>query len=135
MVIEPLLFKKIHACAQVDLIDMQTCSDRNFKYILNYQDHLTKFVILRPIQMKTAEKVAHILLDIFCILGASSVLQSDNGREFANRVIEELKVTWSELSIVHSKPRHSHSQGSVERANQDVQKILFAWMEDNKTNH
>ncbi|XP_039315021.1 KRAB-A domain-containing protein 2-like isoform X2 [Solenopsis invicta] len=41
---------------------------------------------------------------------------------------------WLELSIVHGKPRHSQSQGSVERANQDVQKILFAWVEDNKTN-
>ena len=128
------MFKETHARAQVDLIDMQTCPDHNFKYILNYQDHLTKFVILRPMQTKTAEEVTHILLDIFCILGAPSVLQSDNGRKFANRIIEELKVMWPELTIVHGKPRHSQSQGSVERANQDVQKILFAWMEDNKTN-
>ncbi|XP_024877031.1 KRAB-A domain-containing protein 2-like, partial [Temnothorax curvispinosus] len=62
------------------------------------------------------------------------VLQSDNGREFANRIIEELKTMWPELSIVHGKPRHSQNQGSVERANQNVQKILFAWLEDNKTN-
>ncbi|XP_072945366.1 KRAB-A domain-containing protein 2-like [Epargyreus clarus] len=41
---------------------------------------------------------------------------------------------WPELSIVYGKPRHSQSQGSVERANQHVQQILFAWMEDNKTN-
>lgn len=134
LVVKPLLFKETHARAQVDLIDMQTCPDHNFKYILNYQDHLTKFVILRPMQTKTAEEVTHILLDIFCILGAPSVLQSDNGREFANRIIEELKVMWPELAIVHGKPRHSQSQGSVERANQDVQKILFAWIEDNKTN-
>jgi len=134
LVVKPLLFTEIQARAQVDLIDMQTCPDGDYKYILNYQDHLTKFVILRPVQTKTAEEVAHILLDIFCILGAPLVLQSDNGRDFASRIIEEVKVIWPKLLIVHGKPWHSQSQDSVEQANQDVQKILFAWMEDNKTN-
>jgi hypothetical protein len=34
---------------------------------------------------------------------------------------------------VHGKPRHSQSQGSVERCNQDVRDILTAWLADNKT--
>lgn len=50
-----------------------------------------------------------------------------------NKIINELKILWPGLSIVHGKPRHSQSQGSVERANQDFQKILFAWMEENST--
>lgn len=41
---------------------------------------------------------------------------------------------WLQLKIVHGKPRHSQSQGSVERANRDVQDILRAWMSDNKSN-
>ena len=57
------------------------------------------------------------------------MLQADNGREFANRVIESLKEMWSGLHIVHGKPRHSQSQGSVERANQDVEKMLSTWMQ------
>ena len=28
-------------------------------------------------------------------------------------------------------PRHSQTQGSIERCNQDVEKMLFAWMRDN----
>lgn len=31
---------------------------------------------------------------------------------------------WKGLKIVHGKPRHSQSQGSVERANQHVEKLL-----------
>ncbi|KAF0751495.1 Uncharacterized protein FWK35_00017713 [Aphis craccivora] len=38
------------------------------------------------------------------------------------------------LKIVHGKPRHSQSQGSVERANQDVENMLATWLTDNKTN-
>lgn len=36
----------------------------------------------------------------------------------------------SGLKIVHGKPRHSQSQGSVERANQDIQNMLMTWMDD-----
>lgn len=81
LVVKPLVFTEIHARAQVDLIDMQTCPDRDFKYILNYQDHLTKFVILRLLKTKTAEEVAHILLDIFFILGAPSIGQWQRVRQ------------------------------------------------------
>ena len=60
--------------------------------MLNYQDHLTKFVILRPLKAKTAVAIVHKVLDIFLSFGAPSILQSDNGREFVNQVIEGLKV-------------------------------------------
>ncbi|GFQ87378.1 KRAB-A domain-containing protein 2 [Trichonephila clavata] len=41
---------------------------------------------------------------------------------------------WKNVKIVHGKPRHNQTQGSVERANQDMQNILTAWMNDNDTN-
>ncbi|GBM04964.1 hypothetical protein AVEN_126109-1 [Araneus ventricosus] len=34
------------------------------------------------------------------------------------------------MKIVHGKPRHSQSQGSVERANQDIENMLGTWMKD-----
>jgi len=42
---------------------------------------------------------------------------------------------WPELKIVHGKPRHSQSQGSVERANQDVENMLTTWMQTETTTH
>ncbi|XP_050062904.1 KRAB-A domain-containing protein 2-like [Aphis gossypii] len=57
----------------------------------------------------------------------------DNGREFANQVVTEICAMWPELKIVHGKPRHSQSQGSVERANQDIENILATWLQDNRT--
>ena len=58
-------------------------------------------------------------------------MQSDNGREFANKVVTEVTELWPECKIIHGKPRHSQSQGSVERANQDVETILACWIRDN----
>ena len=40
---------------------------------------------------------------------------------------------WNGLKIVHGKPHHSQSQGSVERTNRDIEDILFSLMEENCT--
>ena len=133
VVVKPLLFSEFNSRAQVDLIDFQSQPDGVFRFVLVYQDHLTKFVNLKALQRKRAKAVADKLIDIFTFMGAPSVLQSDNGREFVNRIIENLKQIWPELVIVHGKPRHSQSQGSVERANGDVKNMIYTWMTENKT--
>jgi hypothetical protein len=37
----------------------------------------------------------------------------------------------SECKIVHGKPRHPQSQGSVERANADIKDMTVTWMREN----
>ncbi len=65
---------------------MQSQADGDYRFIMTYQDNLTKFVILRPLKNKTAVAVAEELVDIFCIFGAPRILHTDNGREFNNSV-------------------------------------------------
>lgn len=45
--------------------------------------------------------------------------------------IDALVALWPECKIVHGKPRHSQSQGSIERAHLDIERKLIAWMNDN----
>ncbi|XP_069615885.1 KRAB-A domain-containing protein 2-like [Ranitomeya imitator] len=133
LVVKPILHSEMNSRAQVDLIDMQSNCDNDFKFIFVYQDHVTKFVLLHALCTKTAEEVAYHLLDIFSTFGAPCILHSDNGREFCNKVIQNLCAMWPDMKIVHGKPRHSQSQGSVERANQDIENMLSMWMETNKS--
>ncbi|XP_023014462.2 uncharacterized protein [Leptinotarsa decemlineata] len=49
---------------------------------------------------------------------------------FVNNVISELVTLSPELKIVHGKPRHSQNQGSVERANQDLENMMSSWLKD-----
>ena len=116
---------------QVDLVDMQSMPNGQFKWIMVYQDHLTKFCVLRSLTSKRACEVGFQLLDIFLLLGAPHILQSDNGCEFTAAVITELKIMWPDLRMVHGKPRHPQSQGSVERLNCDIKDMLIAWLGDN----
>ena len=67
------------------------------------------------------------------MFGAPLRLLSDNGREYAHKIIQNLADVWPGMKLVHGKPRHSRSQGSVERSNQEVRDMLVAWMSDNNT--
>ncbi|KAL4085073.1 hypothetical protein QTP88_027911 [Uroleucon formosanum] len=100
---------KMHAVLskQYSIFYLYSLPDGKYKWILNYQDHHTKFISLLLLESKRAVEVASNLLTIFLTFGAPKILQSDNGREF--------------------------SQGSRERSNQDVENMLRAWMKDNKT--
>ena len=76
--IKPVIFSEMNFRAQVELIDMQSQPDGDLKWVLVYQDHLTKFVQLRPVTSKRAPEIAYQLPDIFSIFEAPSILQSDN---------------------------------------------------------
>ena len=78
LIVRPITSKDFNSRGQVDLIDLQSASDGNFKWLMNYQDHATKFVFLRPLQSKRAAEVAMELLKIFLEVGAPRILQSDN---------------------------------------------------------
>jgi len=134
LVVRPILSHYMNSRCQVDLNDMQCEPEGYYRFIKNYQNHFTKFTTLRPLKSKTAEEVAYQLMDIFCIFGAPVILQSDNGCEYANKIIQNLADMWPGMKLVHGKARHSQSQGSVERSNQDVRDMLVAWMSDNNTN-
>ena len=117
----------------IDILQAQP--DTEFKFILNYQDHFSKFCILRPLKRKTATAVAEQLVDIFSLMGPPAILQSDNGRELKNKeLVDEVLEMWPGLKMVHGKPRHSQSQGSVERANRDVENLIACWQADNNSN-
>ena len=79
-----LQFAKI--LKQVDLCDYQTMKDGDFKYIFHAQFHFTKSSVLRPMKSKTAEETALLLLEVLLDFGCPVIIQSDNGREFVNKV-------------------------------------------------
>ena len=84
---KPILSDELNSRVQVDLIDYQRQPDGCYKWIMNYQDHLTKYVRLRVLKTKTAEEVAEKILEIILDNnGAPNILQTDNGREFDNKV-------------------------------------------------
>ena len=77
--------------------------------------------------------MANVLLDSFSIFGVPVILQSDNGREFRNQIVYALKAKLPDMNFVHGRARHPQSQGSVERSNADIKKMIASWMRENKS--
>jgi len=73
----------------VDLIDYRSLPDDEFKWVLHYKEHLTKFSYLWPLTAKNAALVTQELLHHFLMYGAPRVLQSDNGCEFVADIISD----------------------------------------------
>ena len=107
LVARPILSHHMNSRFQVDLTDMQSELDGYYRFIMNYQDHLTKFTILPPLKSRTSEEVSHHLMDIFCMFDVSLTPQSDNGSEFANKIIQTFADMWPGKKLVHGKPRYS----------------------------
>ncbi|GFX28338.1 KRAB-A domain-containing protein 2 [Trichonephila clavipes] len=132
--VEPIISSELNFRCQVDLIDLQSNREGEYKFKMVYQDNFTKFVQLRTLKTKRAEEAAYHVFSIFLTFGTRVILQSDNGTEFNNQVISEICAMWKDVKIVYGKPRHSQTQGSDERANQDIKNRLTAWKNDNDTN-
>ena len=130
IVVKPIRSSDFSSRGQVDLIDMQASWSENspYNFLLVYQDHLTKFVILCPIKNKTAVEVSSTLLDIFCLIGSPHILEVIMA-EFKNaNLAVMIRELWPGCTIVNGRPRHPQSHGSVERANKEIKKVLGALM-------
>lgn len=128
LVPKPILQPTFNSRAQVDLIDMQSQRYNDYKFIMNYQEHFTKYIVLKPLKSKCTEEIAYNLIDIYTLFGIPAILQSCSGKKFVTSVINKLNVIWDEVKIDYGWPKHSESLESVERNNRDVQEMLSAWM-------
>eukprot|EP00956_Cyclotella_meneghiniana_P013890 scaffold20361_cov46-Cyclotella_meneghiniana.AAC.3 len=149
----PIVTKGYGNRGQIDLIDMQSMPDGSFKFICHYSDHGIKFGAAGALIQKTCRAVALFLFDLFTLIGPPKTLQSDNGREFSNvalegkaqkvyldeefmdNVITELAMLWPTCGVICGTPRHSESNGGIERRNRTFEERLGACMVQYKTKH
>ena len=69
---------------------MPTTSVRGNNYGLVYVCVATRYVAIRPLAAKMAVNVARVLWQLFSTFGFPKRLQSDNGSEFVNQVVEAM---------------------------------------------
>ena len=76
--------------------------------------------------------VMNIYTDLNDFRLPSPMLDAWSSQEMGE-IITEIKNVWPECTIVHGRPRHSESQGGIERLNRTVQQKLAAWMLENNS--
>jgi hypothetical protein len=84
---------------------------------------MTGYTVLRAAKTHTKEETAKLLWNIMIEYGVPKILQSDNGVEFVNGVVQKLTQLYSidHRLIISYHPR---ADGLVERKNKEVGRIL-----------
>jgi transposase InsO family protein len=105
-----------------------TFQDDLSKYVvavpISQQDDLSKYVVAVPISQQDAETIARVFVEkILLTYGTPQILQTDQGVNFISEVF---KNTCKILKIkkIHSTAFHPESQGSVERSHRVLAKYL-----------
>ncbi|EZA53562.1 hypothetical protein DMN91_005990 [Ooceraea biroi] len=119
--------KRSYSRACIDVIEMLVESVSDYKYLFIYEDQLSKFTVLKALRSNTAKEVAAKLLDVLAIIGAPQVLQSRNGRMFAEQVVRELRSLWNDFLIFHG------DASKCEVSCRDFKSSLESWMRKNPT--
>jgi hypothetical protein len=108
--------------------------DSNKKFVLCITDAFTKYAVVTAIASKDAETVADtIYRDWFSKFGIPAQIQTDGGKEFVNKLLEEL---FQLLNVRHTKtsPAHPQCNAQVEVFNKTVKKFLQSFVDDTTLN-
>ena len=93
------------------------------RYLLVVADVATDYTHLKPLESKDKFTVARALWETFAVFGKPQILQSDNGKEFLNDILEAM----TNLHGVDHRfisAYHPSANGFVERKNLDFQKMF-----------
>ena len=95
-------------------------------------DYFSKYHVLFPLKEKTVDEVASLLEErVLAYFAPPKIFYSDNGRELVNQVIKALFSRWEgDTTFISGRPRHSQSQGLVERGNRTVEKMIAAMKQE-----
>ena len=120
MDIPDVVFDKL----QVDFLGpFPVSTAHDYRYALQVQDILSRFLILVPTEKDNATTAANVVFeDWVCKFGPPKIIQSDRGTHFASKVFEGL----CELAGIKHRmgaPSHAESQGQVERQNQLMMQV------------
>jgi transposase InsO family protein len=113
---------------EIDLVGPLPTSDGGATFILNVVDVCTGYTVLRAINNKEMKTIAEELWKIFTDYGTPKIVQSDNGKEFVNQLVQALHNTFGiEHRLITTY--HPNANGLVERKNKDVEQVLRKYLE------
>jgi transposase InsO family protein len=101
----------------MDLMDFTSQPDGEYKWVLQLKDHFSRMIWLFPLKDKGSTEVAIALRTFLAWCGRPRRFYSDNGGEFAGDVNDILQSIAPPIPLIHGRPYHPKSQGSIEVSN------------------
>jgi transposase InsO family protein len=104
------------------------------KYILTFQDDLSKYVVVVPVEKQDAETVARAFVEkIVLTYGTPQILQTDQGANFVSEVFKNsCKIL--KIKKIQSTAFHPESQGSIEWSHRVLAEYHRHYVTEDQTN-
>ena len=117
----------------IDFLHLEESSSKH-EYILLIVDHFTRYAVGYPCKNKSAVTAAkHLYNDFVLKFGLPGRIMHDQGREFENKIFASLE-GYCGVAKSRTTPYHPQTNGTVERMNSTLLKMLRTLPEDKKKN-
>lgn len=135
--VDSVIATRIFERIQIDATEIATDKlselrgKHGYRYLLTIVDCLSKMAFAYPLKTLTVGEAVPHLRFLFDTYMVPEILQSDNGRQFRNKVLSALKL---EKGYTHmfGAPYTPEHQGQIERFNRTFKVQLFRWIRSNK---
>ena len=114
----------------IDLAGPLPVTERGNTFLFIIVDICTKYIIARPLQNKQSDTIAKALIQVFGDYGISKTIQSDNGREFRNSLMDSISRNLG-IDRRYSTAFHSRGNGAAESGVKIALNTLRKMVEDN----
>lgn len=123
-VVKPIVLSRPFAHFQVDTVDLTSLKNYNyqFRYLFTCIDLFSKFAFVKPIRKNTAKATARALSEAIGDRPKPTIVQSDNGHEFAAEFHQYLED--NKIQHVKSSPYKPSSNGAIERFHRTLKTML-----------
>ena len=116
----------------LDVVDPLSVTLQGNKYILTFQDDLSKYVVVVPIEKQDAETVARAFVEKLVLLyGIPQILQKDEGANFMSEVFKN-NCSLLKVRKIQSTAFHPESQGSIERSHRVLAEYLHHYVSEDQ---
>ena len=117
----------------IDLVTMLRTSEGGRKNICVMTDAFTKYAEVVAIDNKEADTVARVFFERWiCRFSVPEMMVSDKGREFDNKVLDELCKIWGTKRI-RTTAYHPETNAQVERYNRTMIKYFKSMLDNDQT--
>jgi transposase InsO family protein len=121
--------KRLH----IDLYRPLKISAAGNHYVVVMTDAFTKYVELAALLNKTEDQVAKVLFERwFCRFSAPTVMISDQGKKFCNKLVNRLCALW-DVDKRRTSPYHPQTNSSAESYNRSMRKYITVLLDKNAT--
>jgi transposase InsO family protein len=117
----------------LDVVGSLPVSQEGTKYILTFQDDLSKYVVAIPISQQDADTVARAFVQKIVLYGTPQILQTDQGANFVSEVFRSA-CKLLRIKKIQSTAFHPESQGSIERSHRVLAEYLRHYINEDQTN-